>query len=255
MATHVSRATLAGVLSDHGLIGRLSILAAGTAAMGCGIALLMRSRLGMVPMDVLHAGVGHAFGWTLGKSIIACQSLAALTLIPLRIRPGIGTAAGFLIPAVVADRLLDGLPVADGLPGRVAALVIGGLLFCFGVAVYLRADLGRLPRDEIMLAFAGARHDLGDARSRRIALVRVGIDVAFVAVGAALLGPANAVHTGALAPGTVLMAGGSGPLIALFLSLIARVPGFSLQCTRAARRRGTGRHRRAQRANTRGGRA
>jgi len=255
MATHVSRATPAAAIGDQRLIARLGALAVGTAAMGGGIGLLVWSRLGMLPMDVLHAGVSHALGWTFGESLIACQFLLATTFIPLRIRPGLATATGLVIPAAVADLLLAVLPAAAGLPFRVAAFLIGAPLFCCGIAVYLLAGLGSLPRDGIMLALAGARDDLGRARSRRTALVRIGLDAAFVAAGTALLGPANALHAGALAPGTVLLALGSGPLIVVFRRLIAHVPGFSPQPTRAAPRHGTGRHRRTQRANAHGDRA
>lgn len=255
MAIHVSRARPAAVISDHRLIARLGALAAGTAAMGGGISLLVWSRLGMLPMDVLHLGISHASGWTFGESLIVCQFLLALTFIPLRIRPGLGTAAGLVIPAAVADVLLAVLPSADGLPLRVAAFLIGAPLFCGGVAVYLLANLGWLPRDGIMIALAGARDDIGRTRPWRTALVRMALDAAFVAAGAALLGPANALHAGALAPGTVLLALTSGPLIVLFRRLAARVSGLSPQSTQAAPRHETGRHRRTQPANGRGARA
>ncbi|SEB46047.1 Uncharacterized membrane protein YczE [Amycolatopsis tolypomycina] len=234
------------MISDYRLIARVGALAAGTTAMGGGISLLVWSRLGMLPMDVLHLGVSRASGWTFGESLLACQFLLALTFIPLRIRPGLGTAAALVIPAAVADILLAILPSPDGLPLRVAAFLIGAPLFCGGVAVYLLANLGWLPRDGIMLALAGARDDIGRTRSWRTALVRMGLDAAFVAAGAALLGPANALRAGALAPGTVLLALVSGPLIVLFRRLIARVSGFSPQSTQAAPRHGTGRHRRTQ---------
>jgi uncharacterized membrane protein YczE len=254
MAIHVSPAKPAAAIGDHRLIARLGALAVGTAAMGGGISLLVWSRLGMLPMDVLHLGASHAVGWTFGESLIGCQFLLAMTFIPLKIRPGIGTAVALVIPAAIADTLLAVLPSADALPLRVAAFLIGAPLFCGGVAVYLLAGLGSLPRDGIMLALAGARDDLGRARAWRIAAVRMGLDTAFVAAGVALLGPANALHAGALAPGTVLLALGSGPLIVAFRRLAARVPALSPSPIRAAHRRGTGRHRRAQLTRTRGDR-
>jgi len=254
MAAHVSRTRPAAAIGDHRLVARLGALAAGTAAMGGGIGLLVWSRLGMLPMDVLHLGVSHVLGWTFGESLIACQFLLALTFIPLRIRLGLATAAGLVIPATVADILLTILPTTAGLPFRMAAFLIGAPLFCCGIAIYLRAGLGSLPRDGIMLAVAGARDDLSRARPRRTALVRIGLDTAFVATGAALLGPANALDAGALAPGTVLLALGSGPMIVVFRRLANRIPGLSPAPTRAAPRRGTGRHRRIQPTRTRGGR-
>ena len=64
------------------------------------------------------------------------------------------------------------------------------------------------------MAFAGPPGDDGRSRTKRVALTRIIIDATFVAGGVALLGPANAVHTGALSPGTLLLAAGTGPLIA-----------------------------------------
>src|SRR5437763_8075391 len=237
---------------DRALAMRLGQLGAGTIAMGVGIAALMWSRLGMVPMDVLHLGLSHAAGWTFGGGIIAGQSLLLMTFVPLRIRPGIGTVAGFVIPAVVADLLLGELAPLGSLAARTAALLAGVVLFCAGVAVYLLADLGRLPRDGVMLALSGGRQRAREARPLRVALVRMVIDAAFIGAGVALLGPAAAVQSGALSVGTLLLATGCGPLIALLLRLFAH--GFKpnegalrSQCQRgspsepAAPRRG-GRH-------------
>ncbi|MCR6488268.1 hypothetical protein M8542_36105 [Amycolatopsis sp. OK19-0408] len=229
--------------------------------MGSGIALLVWSRLGMVPMDVLHAAVSHAFGWTFGSSILVCQFILATTFLPLRIRPGIGTPVALVIPAAVADALLSLMPTADYLPLpealglviRTLALLLGGLLFCGGVAAYLTAALGQLPRDALMLALAGAR-DITQAEPRRLALARISIDTTCLAGGIALLGPDNAMHLGALAPGTLLIAVGSGPLISYLRRLAARVLGFSPQATPATVRHETGRHRRTRPAHARTGR-
>ena len=94
--------------------------------MGGGIALLVWSRLGLAPMDVLHAGVSHATGWTFGSGIIVCQLVLATTFIPLRLKPGVGTVAAFVVPAVVADGALQLLPTVDAVPIRIAAFAAGG---------------------------------------------------------------------------------------------------------------------------------
>ncbi|MDX3192904.1 hypothetical protein PV458_31240 [Streptomyces sp. MN03-5084-2B] len=240
------------MISDRRLIARLSALAVGTAAMGVGISLLVWSRLGMLPMDVLHLGASHALGLTFGESLLACQLLLALTFLPLRIRPGLATAAGLVIPAAVADTLLAVLPSVGSMPLRIAAFLTGAPLFCAGIAVYLLAGLGSLPRDGIMLALAGARDANDRTATRRTALVRMVLDTAFVAAGAALLGPATALHAGAFAPGTLLLALGSGPMIAIFRRMAARIPGLSPRGTQATPRRRTGRHRRARPAHAYG---
>ncbi len=234
MAIQVLRASPITKFTDSEMRRRLAALVGGAAAMGGGITLLVWSRLGMVPMDVLHAAVSHIFGWTFGSSILVCQIFLTVTFLPLRIRPGVATVVAFVIPAAIADVLLPlmptvevlPLPVTLGLLLRTLAFLLGGLLFCAGVAAYLLTDLGPLPRDGLMLVLAGARHGISHAQPRRLALARIGIDTAWVAGGVALLGPANAVHVGALAPGTLFIAAGSGPLIACLRRRIARVPGF-----------------------------
>ncbi len=248
-------------LNEPRLRGRLIALVGGATAMGSGIALLVWSRLGMVPMDVLHVAVSHAVGWTLGSSILVCQLILAMTFLPLRIRPGIATVVAFVIPAAVTDTLLSLMPAVDdlllpeplGLLIRTVALLLGGLLFCGGVATYLTAALGQLPRDGLMLALAGARN-INHASPQRFALARIGIDTACVVGGTAILGPTDAAHLGALTPGTLLMAAGSGPLISYLRRRIDRFPGFPAQPTEPISRRGTGRHQRTLRTIVHGDR-
>lgn len=251
MAIHLLPAKSATLISDHPLTVRLLALAAGTTAMGAGIALLVWSRLGLAPMDVLHAGVSHATGWTFGSGIIVCQLVLAMTFIPLRLKPGVGTVAAFVVPALVADGALPLLPTVDAMPIRIAAFTVGGLLFATGVAGYLSANVGKLPRDGLMMAFAGPPGDDSPARTRRVALTRIVIDAAFIAGGVALLGPATAIHTGALSLGTVLLAAGTGPLIAHLLKRFGRVPGLSSQPPATLPRHGTNRRRPAQHAKHR----
>lgn len=251
MAIHLLSAKPAILVSGHPLTVRLFALAAGTTAMGGGIAMLVWSRLGLAPMDVLHAGVSKATGWTFGSGIIVCQLVLAMTFIPLKLKPGVGTVAAFLVPAVVADATIPLLPTVDAVPIRIAAFTVGGLFFAAGVAGYLSANLGKLPRDGLMMAFAGPPGDNSRARTRRVAMTRIVIDAVFIAGGVALLGPANSVHAGALSPGTVLLAAGTGPLIAHLLKRFARIPGLSPQPTATSPRHGTDRRQPAKHAKHR----
>ncbi|MEV6832057.1 hypothetical protein [Amycolatopsis sp. NPDC051102] len=202
---------------------RLALLGAGALTMGVGIALLVSSRLGMVPMDTVHLAVAHAFGWTLGLGILACQAALLATFLPLKVRPGIGTVVGLVVPAGTADAVLAVLPSLGNLVVRLVIFAAGGGLFCLGVALYLAAALGPLPRDGLMLALGGDREATGH-NGRRLALARIGIDVAFVACATSILGPAEAVRTGAVGAGTVVLALVSGPVIARALRRLRRTP-------------------------------
>ncbi|VVJ22729.1 Uncharacterised protein [Amycolatopsis camponoti] len=229
---------------------RLGRLGLGTVAMGVGIALLVASRLGVTPMDGLHLAIAHACGWDLGRGILLTQAFLLLTFIPLRIRPGVATIVGFIVPAFTADAVLALLPTLANLAEQLAALAVGGVLFCAGVAIYLLSRLGQLPRDGLMLALGGDRNVAG-RNSRRLALSRIGIDSVFVGLATLILGPSNAVHAGILSVGTLALAVLCGPMIARGLIVIARVPGFSPQPVRTSPRHGTDRRRPVDRAKHR----
>ncbi|GAB3167556.1 membrane protein [Amycolatopsis stemonae] len=205
---------------------RLALLGSGTLTMGVGIALLVASRLGMVPMDTVHLAIARASGWTFGVGILICQAILLASFLPLKLRPGIGTFVGLVIPALTADTVLAVLPPLTNIIVRLTVFAAGGGLFCTGVALYLAASLGPLPRDGLMLVLAGDRAATGNNR-RRLALVRIGIDSVFVATATLILGPAEAVHTGAVGAGTVVLALISGPLIARLLHRLRRIPRLS----------------------------
>ncbi|SFW12819.1 Uncharacterized membrane protein YczE [Amycolatopsis australiensis] len=202
------------------------MLGTGTLTMGVGIALLVASRLGMVPMDTVHLAVAHQLGWTLGLGILACQATLLATFLPLKVRPGIGTAVGLVVPAVTADAVLAFLPSLNSLVVRLIVFTAGGGLFCLGVALYLAAALGPLPRDGLMLVLGGDREASGH-NGWRLALARIGIDVVFVAGATAIFGPAEAVRTGAVGVGTVVLALASGPVIARALRRLRRIPSLA----------------------------
>ena len=195
---------------------RTAILLTSALVMGTGVTLLVTAHLGLLPIDVLHRGVATRGGFTFGGGIIGTQAILLMIAIPLRVKIGTGTVLAFLIPAMTADLLLSLVPPAQALPIRIAAFVAGGALFCVGVAGYLTASLGILPRDGIMLV-------LGRNRPRHIAAARIAIDAVFVLVGGLLLGPADAIRHGDIGIGTVVLALTGGPAIAAALPLTARI--------------------------------
>jgi uncharacterized membrane protein YczE len=186
------------------LTRRLTQLYAGLILYGVSMALMIRSRLGSMPWDVLHQGVarhtGLAFGWV--PTLVG--ALVLLLWIPLRQRPGLGTISNVLVIGVVADRALAVLPAPGALPVRAALLVAGVVLNGLAGGLYIGASLGPGPRDGLMTGLAART-------GRSIRLVRTGIEVIVVTVGW-LLG-------GTFGVGTVLYAVAIGPLVQLFLPL------------------------------------
>ncbi|WP_157620350.1 YczE/YyaS/YitT family protein [Saccharothrix sp. NRRL B-16348] len=161
-------------------------LVAGTVAMGLSIALLVRARLGLLPLDVLHAAISRHTDWTMGGAFLTVQAILLLAYLPLRMRPGVGTIVAATVPAVVCDAALALLP-GVALVWRLALLPLGGIQFALGIALYLSARMGALPRDGLMLELHRRRPWL------RPAVIRVVADVGCLLAGWLALGPVTAV--------------------------------------------------------------
>ncbi|MFC5054254.1 hypothetical protein [Saccharothrix xinjiangensis] len=185
-------------------------LLAGTVSMGLGIALLVRARAGLLPLDVLHTAISRHTGWTMGGAFLAVQAILLLTYLPLRIRPGVGTVVAATVPAVVCDVTLALFP-QPALGWRLTLLPVGGVLFALGIALYLGAGMGALPRDGLMLEWH-CRHP-----STPPAMIRVVADTGCLLAGWLALGPIAAVTDGVVGPGSLLLAAGLGPAITLLL--------------------------------------
>jgi uncharacterized membrane protein YczE len=176
----------------------------GLIAYGVSMALMIRSRLGNMPWDVLHQGIAQHVGVSIGWVAIAVGALALLAWIPLRQWPGLGTVSNVVVIGLVMDRVLAVLPAPGGLPLRIVLLLGGIVLNGIATGAYIGAGLGPGPRDGLMTGLARRT-------GRSIRLVRTAIEVVVVAVGW-LLG-------GVFGVGTLLYAVAIGPLAQLFLPL------------------------------------
>jgi uncharacterized membrane protein YczE len=180
---------------------RLGQLFAGLVLYGVSDALLVLGALGLDPWDVLHQGLARRTGIPIGTWSIIVGAAVLLMWIPLRQRPGIGTACNVVVIGSVIDVVLTVVPAPHGLALRWAALLAGVLLNGVATACYIGAGLGPGPRDGLMTGIAGRGHSLR--------LVRTSIELSVLACGW-LLG-------GTVGIGTVLYAVGIGPLVHLLL--------------------------------------
>jgi uncharacterized membrane protein YczE len=186
------------------LTRRLIQLYLGLVAYGVSMALMIRSRLGNMPWDVLHQGLAQHLGVSIGWVAIGVGAVALLAWIPLRQVPGIGTVSNVVVIGLVMDRALAVLPPAGGWPLRIVELIAGIVLNGLATGAYIGAGLGPGPRDGLMTGLARRT-------GRSIRLVRTAIEVVVVAAGW-LLG-------GVFGVGTLLYAITIGPLAQLFLPL------------------------------------
>lgn len=181
---------------------RLVQLYAGLLLYGLSMALLVRSRLGNMPWDVLHQGLARHLHLSLGTVAIAAGALVLLGWLPLREKPGIGTISNVLVIGFAVDAALAVLPATGPLPLRIGMAGAGIVLNAVATAAYIGARLGPGPRDGLMTG-------LVRRTGRSVRLVRTVIEVSVVA-GGWLLG-------GTLGVATVLYTVAIGPLVQLFL--------------------------------------
>jgi uncharacterized membrane protein YczE len=191
------------------LARRLAQLIVGLVLYGASDALLVLGGLGLDPWDVLHQGLARRTGIPIGTWTIIVGAAVLLMWIPLRQRPGVGTACNVVVIGTVIDLVLALVPAPHALPLRWASLLVGVALNGVATACYIGAGLGPGPRDGLMTGIARRGHSLR--------LVRTSIELSVLAAGW-LLG-------GTVGIGTVLYAVSIGPLVHLLLPRLTIRPG------------------------------
>lgn len=167
---------------------------------GVGISMFLASNLGLAPWDVLHQGLSHKTGLSVGV-IIELVGVALLLLwIPFRLRPGIGTLLNAFQIGFVVDLVAPHLPHSDLLVWRVAYIAGGLISVAIGSGLYIGAGLGTGPRDGLMV---GLHRRFGIS----IRTARTAVEVAVMLAGVAL--------GGSVGVGTLAFMFGIGPLVHL----------------------------------------
>lgn len=188
---------------------RLLQLYAGLALYGFSMALMVRSDLGNMPWDVLHQGLSEQLGLSFGIVTILVGALVLLAWIPLRERPGLGTASNIVVIGIAVDASLAVVPELEATAVRTSMALAGVLLNAIATAAYIGVRLGPGPRDGLMTA-------LVRVTGRSIRLVRTAIEVAVVATGFLLGGTLGVV--------TIVYALCIGPLAHLLLPRLSVDP-------------------------------
>jgi uncharacterized membrane protein YczE len=192
---------------------RYASLVFGLFIFAVAIVLILESKLGLSPWDVLNQGLAKHSPLSFGMANVAVGVVVLFIGWSLGGRPGVGTVAnavlvGVFIQLLTAIDAIDRMQ-HDGLGVRIALLVAGIVLIGPASAFYIGADLGAGPRDTLMLV--GAR------RTRfRIGIVRATLEICALAVGIAL--------GGTFGVGTVLFALLIGPIIEASFAALARTP-------------------------------
>jgi len=199
---------------------------------------MIRARLGLDSWDVLHQGLARQTGLPFGWIVIGVGAVVLILWIPLRQRPGFGTASNVIVVGLAVDAALTVLPHPRPLILRAAFLTAGILSNGIATGLYIGAGMGPGPRDGLMTGLA--------RRGMSIRLARTLIEVTVLATGWLLGGDVGA--------GTVLYAVSIGPLAHYFIPRLTVSRARRRQCRRrphaAALFRAPGRGPAAQRAAT-----
>ncbi|TML90627.1 MAG: hypothetical protein E6G08_02240 [Actinobacteria bacterium] len=175
--------------------------------------LILESKLGLSPWDVLNQGIAKHSPLSFGVANIAVGLTVLLLAWSLGGPPGWGTLANAVLVGATIQGLLSISAITDladqPVGVRIALLVAGVALIGPASAFYIGADLGAGPRDTLMLV--GARRT-----RKRVGLVRAALELCALAVGIVL--------GGTFGVGTIVFALGVGPIIEAAFWLLARSP-------------------------------
>lgn len=175
---------------------RLPQLVFGLTVIAFGVALMVRSELGLAPYEVLHQGLSKQLGISIGSASIGVGVMVLLAWIPLRQWPGPGTVVNVVLVGLLMDRFLAIIPPSGSLGLRAVELTVGIALLGLGIGLYIGAGLGPGPRDGLMTGLAD--------RGLPLWVVRGGLELTALVVGWSL--------GGTVGVGTVFVAVAIGPM-------------------------------------------
>ena len=199
---------------------RIVILMIGLTVAHLGVTLFLLTNLGSDPFNVLIQGLFRTLssltGWsflTHGRIHVAVSLLIILVLLLTdRSYIKIGTVLCMICGGPIIDfftLLLSPLfRQVDTLPVRVLVLALGCVILAYGMTIVIKSDAGTGPNDLVAIVISDKLH-------RKFSIVRIIVDVCFVAVGW-LLG-------GTFGLGTVICAALVGPVAGIFLPRNERI--------------------------------
>ena len=204
-----------------GITVRWIALVSGLGLFAFGIVLLLESRLGLSPWDVLSQGIAKHSPLSFGEANIASALVVLVLAWRLGARVGPGTVANAILIGLYLDAFLA-LDVVkrmghEPLAVRVVELVAGILVIGGASALYIGAALGAGPRDSLMLV-------VSRRAGVRVGVARAAIESAVTVVGFVLGGKVGI--------GTLAFAFGIGPAVEASFWLLAQSG-----ATQAVRRR------------------
>ena len=199
---------------------RILILMVGLTIAHLGVTLFLLSELGSDPFNVLIQGLFRTLSGLVNSPLLThgrvhiavCLLIILVLLIVDRSYVKIGTVLCMIFGGPIIDffnMLLAPLSISQrSMAVRIPVLVLGCFILAYGMTIVIKSDAGTGPNDLVAIVISDKTH-------RRFSVVRILVDVCFVAAGY-LLG-------GTVGLGTVICAFLVGPVAGLFLPVNERI--------------------------------
>ncbi|MCQ6273575.1 YitT family protein [Bacillus sp. V3B] len=164
---------------------RFIIYLLGLLVMSLGIVLIILADLGPSPWDVLHVGLYYRVGLTIGSwSIIVGLIILIISALLSKSIPQSGAFINMILVGLFIDMFLmiPFLQTPTSFFGKTLMFAGGLLINCYGMGLYISAQLGAGPRDSLMLAITSKT-------GWKVGRVRSVIEVLAFTIGWQLGGP------------------------------------------------------------------
>lgn len=176
----------------------------GVLIFALGATILLAADLGMDPYSAMNLGVSQLLGWQLGPyQLLLNLLILGLVFLIDRHLIGIGTIFNMALVGYGIQFfsliLLKNLPTPSSLLMQILVALLGFLVFTFGLAMYIVADVGISPYDAITPMILKVTH------SKNYRFIRILQDVTAMVIAILVHG-----HFGLV---TIIVAFGSGPFI------------------------------------------
>lgn len=192
------------VLLRNFTVGNLFSMLFGVVLIGIGSGMFRFVNLGVDPFSCTVKGIAAVTGMQFGNiQLIYNLLLLVFVLFSCRESLGLGTIFNMVAVGYISDFTLwivsDVLKLEPGIIARMILLILFVLIFGFGIAMYMEADMGTAPYDTLGEIIERATHGKLPFKYARVAL-----DILHVLIGI-LLGTVI-MHERVFGAGTIVLA-------------------------------------------------
>lgn len=165
------------------MLKKIPRLVLGFTIIAIGIHMTLLADLGMNPWGTFHQGVMLNTPLTFGQVTQLTGLVVILFSLLLKIYPGVGTVLNMLLIGIIVDLIayIQPIQIPNNLSLRLLYLLIGMVLFNYGVYVYISCNIGAGPRDGLLVG-------LVKITGKKVTYIRPAIEVTILTIGILLGG-------------------------------------------------------------------